>query len=325
MLHDLEMRQVYCDTLIELAAEDPRIVIVEADLMKATGTVPFATRYPERAVNVGVAEQNLIGVAAGLAADGKIPFAASFAPFTARRPCDQVFISVAYAGLNVKIVGTAPGVTAEYNGGTHMCFEDVAIMRAIPQMTIISPCDAYELRSALQAIAAYQGPVYLQLIRGKMPPIFDEHYSFEIGRAVSICEGSDVLICATGYTTHLAVEAGRILAETGINAGILHLPTIKPLDEKAVLAAARTAGCIVTVENHNIIGGLGSAVTELTAGQYPVPVRRVGVRDQFGEVGKIPYLVERYRFRPADIAAACQEVIQWKERGYHENSCRRRA
>lgn len=312
MLHELEMRQVYCQTLIELAEENPDIMVVEADLMRASGTLPFSKKFPERAFDVGVAEQNLIGIAAGLAVEGKIPFAATFSPFATRRPCDQIAVSVAYANTNVKIVGTAPGITAEYNGGTHMSFEDLAIMRSFPNMTILIPCDVYELQGAVRAAAAHRGPVYLQLIRGKMPKVFDEGSDFIIGKAKVLREGKDVTICASGYMVHLALKAADLLTNSGINATVINVSTLKPLDTQTILEAAQRTGCVVTAENHSVLGGLGSMVCELLAEKFPAPIYRVGVRDQFGEVGKLSYLLERFLLRDTDIARACCEVIKRK-------------
>ena len=226
-----------------------------------------------------------------------------------RRPCDQVAISVAYANLNVKIVGTTPGITAEFNGGTHMALEDLAIMRAIPRIQIVSPGDAYELRACLPAILACPGPVYLQLIRAKMPPLFQENYRFEMGKAITLQDGGDVTICATGWMTHVARDAGELLKKEGVGARVIHVPTVKPLDAEAIVRAARETGCVVTAENHNIMGGFGSSICELLAEECPVPARRIGVRDQFGEVGDIAYLQEKFKMRAVDIVGACKEVI----------------
>ena len=312
MLHELEMRQVFCDTLIELARQDPDLILLDADLQRTNGIIAYAASCPRQYIDVGIAEQNMIGVAAGLAAAGKKPFVISFVPFIARRPCDQVTISVAYAKLNVKMIGTTPGITAEYNGGTHMSFEDLSILRSIPGMTIIAPCDAYELRSCLREIVDFPGPVYLQLIRTQMPPVFDESYQFRPGRALVLEEGTDVAICDTGWMTHVALEAGALLKKQGIAAKVIHAATVKPLDEELLVAAARETGCLVTAENHNVLGGLGGAVCELLAERYPVPVRRIGVRDRFGEVGSLAFLQEKFNLRAADIVRACHEVMERK-------------
>jgi transketolase len=315
MLHELEMRQVFCNTMIELARANPDLVLLDADLQRTNGIIDYAAGCPDQYIDVGIAEQNMVGVAAGLAAEGKKPFVISFVPFIARRPCDQVTISVAYANLNVKMVGTTPGITAEYNGGTHMSFEDLSIMRAIPRMKIVAPCDVYELRSCLYEIVQTPGPVYLQLIRTTMPPVFDENYRFKMGKAVVLEDGAAVAILATGWMTHVAVEAGALLRNEGIAARVIHVPTVKPLDEAAIVAAARETGCVVTAENHNVMGGFGSSICELLAEEYPVPVRRIGVRDQFGEVGNIAFLQEKFGLRPVDVAAACKEVIGRKKAG----------
>jgi transketolase len=306
-LHELEMRAVYARTLCELAEHDPRIVVLEADLSKASGTNPaYCDTHPDRFVNVGVAEANMIGISAGLAVEGKIPFCASFTPFATRRVYDQVTISVAYANANVKIVGTAPGITAGPNGGTHMCFQDLAIMRAMPNMVVLSPCDCYELRACLRWMAAHEGPCYMQMIRMKQPQIFDDSYEFHFDRAVRLREGSDVTLVSTGYMTPFAVQAADELAGEGVTVDLLHVPVVKPFDMETLAASARKTGRVVTVENQSIIGGLGGAVCEALSEQCPVPVKRLGVPDRFGEIATEDYLFNKHGFGVEHIKAACR-------------------
>ena len=306
--HELEMRAVYGQTLAEMADENPRVVVLEADLSKASGTNPaFSRVHPERFINVGVAEANMIGISAGLAVEGKIPFCATFTPFASRRVYDQVTISVAYADANVKIVGTAPGITAGPNGGTHMCFQDLAIMRAMPNMQVFSPCDAYELRGCLQWMAAHEGPMYMQLIRSRQPAIFDESYEFDPRRAVRLTEGEGVTVVSTGYMTPFALTAARELAAEGVSVELLHYPSVKPFDEETLVASAAKTGRVVTIENQSIIGGLGGAVCEVLAQRRPTPVKRLGVPDRFGEVATEGYLFNKHGFGPEHLKQACRE------------------
>ncbi len=309
-LHDMEMRHVYGRTLNELMDENPNVVCVEADLSKASGTNPLVVEaHPDNFINVGVCEANMISVAAGLAAEGKIPFCASFTCFASRRVYDQVTISVAYANNNVKIVGTAPGVTAGPNGGTHMCFQDLAIMRAMPNMRVYSPCDVYELRAVLRYMARSPHPEYMQLVRPKAPPVFDESYGpFEPEKARVLCEGVHVTLAATGYMTRFALEAARRLRDEGVAVELLHYPSVKPFDADTLAASAAKTGAVVTVENQSIIGGLGGAVCEVLAERRPTPVKRLGVPDRFGEVASEEYLFEKHGFGPKHIAAACREM-----------------
>ena len=296
MLESQEMRKVYCDTMIALAKEDPRIVDVEADLTGAHGMKPFKAAYPDRSFNVGIAEANMVGVAAGLSACGKIPFVHSFATFASRRCFDQIAISVCYAGLNVKIVGSDPGVGAELNGGTHMALEDMGIMRTLPGMTVFEPTDSVQLRKALPAIVEHEGPVYIRLFRRQAENVFDDDYEFDLGKADLLRDGSDVTLIASGVCV----------------ANVLNIHTIKPIDADAVIKAASETGALVTAENHNVIGGLGSAVAEVLAEQRPTPLERVGVKDHFGQVGKAPYLMGVFGITAADIAKAARKAIARK-------------
>jgi transketolase len=287
--------------------ENPNVVCLEADLSKASGTNPeVAATHPENFINVGVSEANMICVGAGLANEGKIPFCASFTCFASRRVYDQITISVAYANNNVKIVGTAPGITAGPNGGTHMCFQDLAIMRAMPNMHVYSPCDAYELRSIMKYMASSKQPTYMQLIRSKMGQIFDESYQFDPHNAVVLKEGRDVTLVSTGYMTSFAIKAVQLLKDAGIEAELLHYPSVKPFDVETLVASARKTGTVVTVENQNIIGGLGGAVCETLSEHYPTRVKRLGVPDRFGEVATEAYLFNKHGFGIEHIVEACK-------------------
>lgn len=312
MLEAQEMRTVYCETMIALAKEDPHIVDVEADLTGAHGMKPFKAAYPERSFNVGIAEANMVGVAAGLSACGKIPFVHSFATFASRRCFDQIAISVCYAGLNVKIVGSDPGVGAELNGGTHMALEDMGIMRTLPGMTVFEPTDSVQLRKALPAVARHEGPVYIRLFRRKAEKVFDDDYVFTLGKADLLRDGSDVTIIASGICVANALQAAAMLAGEGVSARVLNMHTVKPVDAEAVLRAAEETGAVVTAENHSVIGGLGSAVAEVLAEGRPAPLERVGVKDHFGQVGKAPYLMGVFGITPADIAKAARKALARK-------------
>ena len=289
--------------------EDPNVLCLEADLSKASGTNPkVLQQYPNNFVNAGVAEANMICIGAGLASEGKIPFCATFSCFASRRVYDQVTISVAYANNNVKIVGTAPGVTQGPNGGTHMCFQDLAIMRAMPNMHVYSPCDAYELRAVMKYMAKTKQPTYMQLVRSKVEKVFDETFSFDPHKAVVVAKGSDVTLVSTGYMTHAALQAVRELAKENVSVELLHYSSVKPFDTGTLIASARKTGAVVTVENQNIIGGLGSAVCETLCENYPVPVKRLGVPDRFGEVANEEYLFNKHGFGPSHIMDACRKI-----------------
>lgn len=310
-LHDLEMRAVYGQTLNELINEDPNVLCLEADLSKASGTNPaVAQEHPDNFVNVGVAEANMVCIAAGLASEGKIPFCASFTCFASRRVYDQITISVAYARNNVKIVGTAPGITAGPNGGTHMCFQDLAIMRAMPNMHVYSPADAYELRSAMREMAAMDQPTYMQLVRSKVPALFDSDYRFDPGKAVVVRPGKDVTLVSTGYMTHFALRAAERLAAEGVQAELIHCPSIKPFDAETLAQSAARTGRVVTVETQNIIGGLGGAVCESLAETHPTPVKRLGIPDRFGEVATEDYLFDKHGFGIDHIVQACLDMTR---------------
>ncbi len=308
-LHEKEMRAVYGETLIELMNEDSSVMCLEADLSKASGTNPsVANAHPDNFVNVGVAEANMICVGAGLASEGKVPFCATFTCFASRRVYDQITISAAYANNNVKIVGTAPGITAGPNGGTHMCFQDLAIMRAMPNMHVYSPCDVYELKSMMKHMAKNKQPTYMQLIRPQVGKVFDQGYEFDPYKAVVLNQGSDVTLVSTGYMTHFAAFAVQDLEKEGLSIELLHYPSVKPFDVETLTASAKKTGCVVTVENQNIIGGLGGAVCESICENCPVPVKRLGVPDQFGEVATEDYLFDKHGFGIKHIIEACRNL-----------------
>ena len=307
-----EMRRVYCETLMELAENNRNIVVLDADLMGAMGTKPFQARFPEQTVDCGIQEANMMGVAAGLSAVGKVPFAHTFGPFATRRACDQIFVSGAYARMNVKVVGSDPGITAMLNGGTHMPFEDMGIMRGIPTMTILEPTDCAMLRDLIRQIAGIYGMYYMRLVRKTCVQIYEEGSEFEIGKAVMLRDGSDVTLIASGFCTAEALKAAKTLSAQGIEARVLNLFTWKPIDTNAVVAAAGDTGAIVTAENHNVINGLGSAVAEVLAKNRPVPVEMVGVQDRFGEVGPLDYLADRFGLTEPYIVEAAKKAVSRK-------------
>jgi transketolase len=306
-----EIRQAYVDTLMELGAKNPDIVVLEADLMSCTNTGPFKNAYPERFFNVGIAEANMVGLAAGLSAAGKIPFAASFGCFSSRRVYDQFFISANYARLNVKLVGTDPGVTAAFNGGTHMPFEDLALMRVIPDLIIIEPSDAVSAAALIKEAAELYGCVYIRFPRKPVPVLYTPEDRFSIGRARVIHSGKDVSIAALGsLMVNESLKARELLAAQGIDAGVVDVLTVKPIDKAAILAEAFKARAVVSAENHQIIGGLGSAIAEILAeNNYKGRFKRFGVRDEFGEVGTQDYLVKRFRLDAETLVAEVRELL----------------
>ena len=311
-LRNRQLRDIYVDLLLHYTELHPEIVLVEADLMKALKTTIFNEKFPNRVINVGVAEANMIGVAAGLSNMGKIPFTHTFTPFATRRVFDQVMLSVAYSKLNVKMVGSDPGVMAMLNGGTHMSFEDVGIMRNIPTMMIVEPVDGVQLAALLPQIINHYGPVYLRLLRQDFDAIFADDQVFELGKATPIIEGSDISIFATGIMVKEALDAQKILMEKGISASVINIHTVKPLDVEAIIKEAKKTKAVVTAENHNIINGLGSAVAEVLAENCPTVMERVGVKDQFGEVGDKAYLMERFGLKSHHIVDAALRVLDRK-------------
>ena len=307
-------RESYGTALAELG-EKYDFLVLDADLAAATKTGMFKKKFPDRFFNCGIAEGNMMCVAAGIAATGKVVFASSFAMFAAGRAFEQVRNCIGYPHLNVKIGATHAGITVGEDGATHQCNEDIALMRTIPGMTIISPADADEAYAAVEAAINFYGPVYMRFGRFPVPNLTPEikDYKFEIGKGVTYREGRDVTIVATGYMVHLAVEAAEILAKEGIDAGVINVHTIKPLDTELIADAARRSGAIVTAEEHNVIGGLGAAVCEALAESCPVPVLRVGVEDQYGRSGKVPELLEIYGLTAENIAAKARVAVSMKK------------
>jgi len=307
------MREIYCDTLIALALDNDDIVALDADLMSSSGMKPFFQRIPDRAFNCGVAEANMIGIAAGLSAMGKIPFAHSFGCFASRRVCDQIMISAAYARQNVRIVGSDPGVTAAYNGGTHMPFEDMGVLRSIPEITLIEPADNVILENIIRQLAELKGVFYIRMARKNAVSIYKEGSKFHIGRGNTLIDGTDVTIFASGIMVYEALKAASILQIDGLSARVVDMFTWKPVDCELVDNCARITGAFVTAENHNIIGGLGSAIAEAAAKVRPVPIEMVGVKDRFGQVGTEDFLREEYELTTSDIVAAAKRAIERKK------------
>lgn len=312
MKQDIMMRDVLVDFLQEKIKTDPRVVVVDADLAKCSTTLRLEKEFPNRAFNVGIAEANMTSVAAGLASYGFIPFIHSFAPFVTRRSADQVMISICYAKQNVKIIGTDPGITAELNGGTHMPFEDIGMLRSIPNIVIYEPTDVVEFEQALPQILDHVGPVYIRMHRKNPTIVFEEGRQYNLFKAYKVCEGKDVTIVASGIMTAIAKEAAIVLAQEGISAEIICCPTIKPIDKETIIASAKKTKAVVTAENHNVMGALHSAVCEVLAENYPVPVKSVGVKEKFGEVGKLSYLKKVFNMEAADIVKMAKEAITMK-------------
>ncbi len=311
-----EMRLVMAKCVEEAMRDDPDIVVIDADLARANGNLELHGRRPDRCLNVGVAEANMASVAAGLASYGFKPFIYSFAVFASRRICDQVAISIAYAGQNVKIVGTDPGLAAGFNGGTHMTLEDIGVMRSIPGLVIFEPTDGDQLAKAFPAILAHDGPMYIRLYRKPAPATYfaDDAYDFDLFRADIMRRGRDVSLFAAGMEVKEAMDAAAILARDGIEAEVVNVHTIKPLDEGTVLASVARTGCAVVCENHNVLGGLGSAVAETLAAGGPAPVEFIGMRDVFSEVGVTSYLVKKYGMDSESVAAAARRAMARKGR-----------
>ena len=307
-------REGYGAALVKLG-ETYDFVVLDADLAAATKTGMFKKKFPERVFDCGIAEGNMVSVAAGIAATGKNVFASSFAMFAAGRAFEQVRNSIGYPHLNVKIGATHAGITVGEDGATHQCNEDIALMRTIPGMTIVNPADADEAYEAAKAALDNYGPFYLRFGRYAVPYVTREvkDYKFELGKGVVMREGTDVTIAATGFMVHMAVEAADMLAEEGISAEVLNIHTIKPLDTDLLVASARKTGCVVTCEEHNVIGGFGSAVCEALSGAYPVPVSRIGVEDQYGRSGSVPELLALYGLTKENIVEKAKKIIEAKK------------
>ena len=306
-------RESYGAALVELGNKYD-VLVLDADLAAATKTGMFKKAFPDRFFDCGIAEGNMISVAAGIATTGKTVFASSFAMFAAGRAFEQVRNSIGYPHLNVKIGATHAGITVGEDGATHQCNEDIALMRTIPGMTVINPADATEAYAAVEAAINTYGPFYLRFGRYAVPNLSDsvEGYKFEVGKGVTYKTGKDVTIVATGFMVHVAVEAAELLKAEGIDAGVINIHTIKPIDKELLLSAARESGAIVTAEEHSIVGGLGAAVCEAVCEEYPVPVVRVGVEDRYGKSGQVPELLEEYGLTAAHIAASARRAISLK-------------
>jgi transketolase len=303
------MRDTYCDTLIELAQENEAIVVLNADLSGAVGTKRFEQCFPSRAFNVGVAEANMISIAAGLSAKGKIPFASTFAVFATRRAFDQFFVSGNYARLNIKLVGSDPGITANYNGGTHMALEDIGMMRSVPGIIVFEPSDNVSLRALVRRSAEHQGCTYMRLHRREGNCFYADNEEFRLGRGKVIRNGSDVALLATGFImVPQALKAAEMLQKHGVSATVVDMHTIKPLDTELILNTSKEIDSFVTCENHQIIGGLGSAVSEVLAEAGVARLLRIGIRDEFGEVGNDEYLMTRFGLSADRI---CDDTIKF--------------
>ena len=305
-------RDAYGKALVELGEKNKNVVVLDADLAAATKTGAFKKAFPERFFDTGIAESNMMSLAGGLATTGFTVFASTFAMFAAGRAFEQVRNTICYPHLNVKIGATHAGISVGEDGASHQCCEDIALMRSIPGMVIINPADDIEARAAVFAAAEHDGPVYMRFGRLAVPRVFDENYKFEIGKAVTLKEGTDVTIIATGLMVNEAIEAAKTLEAEGISVELINMHTIKPLDNEAVIKAAKKTGCIVTAEEHNIIGGLGSAVSEVVAEEYPVPVVRVGVNDEFGKSGPAVELLHLYGLDAKNIVEKAKLAISKK-------------
>lgn len=310
MADKMATREAYGKALVVLGSENPNVVVLDADLSKSTKTADFAKHHPERFFNMGIAEQNMLGTAAGLAAAGKIPFASTFAVFATGRAFEQIRNSIAYPKLNVKIAATHAGITVGEDGGSHQAVEDVAIMRALPNMTVLVPADAEETLQAIKAAAAYHGPVYIRMGRLDVPVLFGPEYHFEIGKANVLREGTDVAIMANGVMVAPALEAAEELAAEGIKVSVVNVASVKPIDSDTIVRVARQTKAVVTAEEHNIIGGLGSAVAEVLAENHPTPMVRVGLKDTFGESGRPAELLEKYGLTKNGLIKAVRSVLE---------------
>ena len=303
------LRDAYGDTLVALGNEGANLIVFDADLAGSTRTSKFAKAFPDRFFNMGAAEQGMVAAAAGAATTGVVPFVSTFAMFATGRAYEFVRQAVGVGHQNVKIVATHAGLTVGEDGGTHQCLEDLALMRMIPGMTIISPADAIETRQAIRFAYAHQGPVYVRLTRDKFPRIHAEDYHFEMGKAVVMREGGDVLLVGCGLGTSICLEAAELLATEGIEATVLHSPTLKPFDREALVTLAKRHRAVVTCEEHQAHGGLGGIVAEILSEAHPMPVRRIGVQDQFGQSGKPEKLLAAYGITPQAVAAAAKDAL----------------
>lgn len=306
---DIAMRDAWGQGLVDLGAIHENLVVLDGDLANSTKADMFHTAYPNRFFEMGIAEQNMLGVAAGLATTGYVPWISTFAAFLAKRALDQIRLVIAQPGLNVKMAGSYSGILTGKTGKTHQSVEDIAVFRAMPNVVTIAPADATELRQAMAAMMNDDRPTYLRLTRDPSPTIFDDSYVFEIGKATLLRDGADIGIVSTGVQTVRALEAADLLAANGVAASVLHVPTLKPLDTEAIIAVAERTNAIVATEDHSIMGGLGSAVAEVLAEHHPTRMRRVGLQDTFGESGPNDAILEKYGLTPNHIVEAANSLL----------------
>ncbi len=312
---NIATRDAYGKALVKIGKKNKDIVVLDADLSGSTKTALFAKEFPERFFNMGIAEQNLMGTAAGFAVSGKIPFASTFALFATGRAYEPIRNVIAYPGLNVKIAATHAGLSVGEDGASHQCLEDIALMRVIPNMTVICPADGTETEATVKAATQYNGPVYIRLGRAKVPAIYPrDDYEFQWGKGVPLREGTDVTIIATGIMVSMALEAADYLKESGISAGVINIHTIKPIDGELIKKVASKTGAIVTAEEHSIIGGLGSAVAEILCEEEPVPVIRIGTKDTFGESGTAEELLIKYGLTSGCIMQGVERALELKKK-----------
>ena len=309
----MEMRKILCSELSKAMSKDDRIVVINADLAKAAGLSPLVKEFPDRCFNVGIAEQNMASVAAGLSSYGFNPFIFTFTPFASRRMCDQVAVSVCYAKQNVKIFGLDPGIVAENNGGTHMSFEDVGIFRSMPSMSIFEPCDEIHLIKSFLYIVDFNGPLYVRLFRKETPKVLDESYTFNPKSSDILKTGNDVSIFCSGIMVYESLKAYEILKSKGISCDIINVHTVKPIDKETIINSIKKTKCAVVAENHNKYGGLFSSVCEISSENFPVPIRSVSISDQFGQVGNLDFLKRYYKLTSEDIVNNACEVIKLKK------------
>jgi transketolase len=310
----VEMRDAFGQTLVELGKKYPRMLTLDADLHTSSKATMFKKAFPERFIQVGIAEQNLFGISAGLALSGFMPFPSTFAVFATRRALDQIAISICFPNLDVKIPGSYVGLPTSRAGASHNAIEDIAVMRALPNMRVADPADAADLRAVMLAAAETKGPVYFRIARMAMPPIFGAEHRFEWGKGVRVRPGGDVTLFGTGVMTTFCLQAADLLAHDGVSAEVVHLASIKPIDGELIAESAARTGCAVTAENATIMGGFGSAVTEVLGERCPVPVRRIGVRDRWVDSGGIRELFTHHGMQPEDIAAAARAAIADKRK-----------
>lgn len=309
MADKMATRQAYGEALVEIGEKNKDLIVMDADLSKSTMTAAFSKAYPERFFNMGIAEQNMYGVAAGLAASGKTVVASTFAMFAAGRAFEIIRNSIGYPKLNVKICATHAGVTVGEDGASHQAIEDISLMRSIPGMTVLNPSDGASAKKAIEAAIEMKGPCYVRLGRAAVPVIYDEDMDFQIGRGITVRDGGDVTVIATGIMVNEAMIAAEQLAGEGISVRVIDMHTIKPIDKEIIVKAAKETKGIVTAEEHSIIGGLGSAVAEVTSVECPAKIRMIGIQDRFGQSGKPAQLMEEYEITAADIVKACRELL----------------